>query len=94
MIEFFNGINVTLCAVAGVMFLKFWRRTDDRLFLLFAIAFWILAADWTVLAALPHFVRNPSEHNALVYSVRLLAFVLILAGIITKNRYGRRQRTP
>lgn len=86
MTSFIYGINVALCAVAGVMFFKFWLRARDRLLMLFAIAFWILAADWTVLAALPYFVPNPSEHNTLVYAVRLLAFILILVGIIEKNR--------
>ena len=80
---------MSVCIVAGVMFFKFWFRTRDGLFLSFAIAFWILAVDWVVLAMLRFFVANPSEHNALVYSVRLLAFVIILVGIVAKNRSSR-----
>lgn len=89
MTNFVYGINVALCAVAGVMFLKFWLRARDRLLLFFAISFWILAADWTALAILPYFVPNPTEHNTIVFSVRLLAFILILLGIAGKNRASR-----
>jgi hypothetical protein len=82
-------MNVALCGVAGVVFLKFWIRARDRLLLLFAIAFWILAVDWTVLAIVRHYAADPSEHSIMVYSMRLVAFILILAGIIVKNRPRR-----
>jgi hypothetical protein len=86
MTEFINGMNVALCIVAGLIFLKFWTGTRDRLFLWFSIAFWILAANRGILAILPYFTPRASEHAALIYSVRLLAFILILVAIIDKNR--------
>ena len=39
---FMLGMLVALCGVVGAFFMKFFRRTHDRLFLSFAIAFWIL----------------------------------------------------
>lgn len=90
--EFLVGISSALCLVIGLIFLKFWIQTRDRLCLLFAVAFWILAADWAVIAVLPYFSTRPSEHNVFIYSVRLLAFLLILVAIIDKNR--RRFKRP
>ena len=84
--EFLVGMSAALSLVIGLIFLKFWSRTRDRLFLLFAVAFWILGVDWAVVAVLPYFVTRPSEHDVLIYSIRLLAFVLILIAILDKNR--------
>ena len=36
--------------VAGLFFLKFWARGRDPLFIIFALAFWILAASQILLA--------------------------------------------
>ena len=48
--EFMLGSLVMACLVAGLFFLRFWRKTRDRLFLMFAIAFWILGSNWLALA--------------------------------------------
>ncbi len=32
-------------AVAGTFFLRFWRKTRDRLFILFALSFFLMAAN-------------------------------------------------
>jgi hypothetical protein len=82
--KFLFGAVVMACFVAGLFFLKFWRKTRDRLFVIFAIAFWILGANWLALA----FTQRNEVQTAL-FVVRFLAFVLILAGIIDKNRAGR-----
>ena len=37
--EFMLGGLVMGCFVAGLFFLRFWRKTHDRLFAIFAIAF-------------------------------------------------------
>lgn len=78
---FILGAIVLACAVAGLFFLRFWRKTRDRLFLIFAIAFWTLGANWLALA-----FTNQDEVRTILYIVRLLAFLLILVGIIDKNR--------
>jgi hypothetical protein len=70
--------------VAGLYFLRFWRDTRDRLFGIFAAAFWLLAAQRGALAL----TVDPTGEQVVLYSVRLLAFVLILAAIIDKNRGG------
>lgn len=83
--EFILGLIVMGCLIAGLFFLRFWRKTRDRLFAVFALAFWLLALNWALLA----FTAQDEVRPAL-YAIRLLAFVLILVGIIDKNRAARR----
>ena len=83
--QFFLGAIVLGCGVAGLFFLRFWRKTRDRLFLIFAIAFWTLGANWLALA-----FTKQDEVRTWLYVVRLLAFVFILYGIIDKNRPARK----
>lgn len=73
------------CAVAGLIFLRYWRRTSDRLFAYFAVAFWMMAINRITLAML----GDGHEASAYVYLVRFLAFLLILIGIIEKNARRR-----
>jgi hypothetical protein len=68
--------------VAGLFFLRFWRRSGDRLFAIFAVAFWMLGLQRIMLAARPAW----NGESAWLYLVRLLAFAIILAGIVDKNR--------
>jgi hypothetical protein len=82
---FIDGAVLMAFLTAGFFFLKFWRRTWDRLFLLFAISFWIMAVNRLLLS----FYINwgpPAEHITIIYVIRLLAFVVILFAIIDKNR--------
>lgn len=80
--DFLYGASAMGCAVAGLYFLRFWRESFDRLFLLFACAFWLLAANYAVLGT----VQLAHEERVYVYTVRLVAFCLILYGIFDKNR--------
>jgi hypothetical protein len=82
--QLISGALVMGYFVAGLYFLRFWRDTRDRLFGIFAAAFWLLAAQRAALAL----TTDPTGEQLLLYSVRLLAFVLILAAIIDKNRGG------
>jgi uncharacterized membrane protein HdeD (DUF308 family) len=83
MIEYFLlGVIATTCFIAGIFFLRFWRDTRDSLFLAFGIAFLIEAVNRTGML----FTERPNEASPWVYIVRLFAFLLILAGIINKNR--------
>jgi xanthine/uracil permease len=79
--QFLLGAIVLGCGVAGLFFLRFWRRTRDRLFLIFGVAFWTLGVNWLALV----FTRQ-DEVRTWLYGLRLVAFVLILVGIIDKNR--------
>ena len=79
---FLAGALVTASWVAGLLFLRYFRETRDRLFLTFALAFWVLSLNWLVLA-----VAHPSdEQRHYYYFIRLAAFLLIIWGIIVKNR--------
>ena len=80
--DFLSGLVVALCAVAGAIFLKFWRQAHDRLFGFFAGAFFLLGLNYALLAFNP----RDSEIRPYLYLVRLAAFVLIITGILDKNR--------
>jgi hypothetical protein len=66
----------------GLFFFKFWRRTEERLFGLFGAAFFVFALNWLVLGV----VQPSDESRHYAYLIRLFAFVLLLVGIIDKNR--------
>jgi len=72
--------------VAGLFFLRFWSRTKDRLFLMFALAFWLLALNHAIVA----FGDVPREELSWVYLLRLGAFSLIILAIVLKNIESRR----
>jgi hypothetical protein len=65
----------------GVFFLKFWRRTGDGLFLAFAVAFALVAAN----QAVPILFGVPSENQGYIYLLRLAAFLLIILAVLRKN---------
>lgn len=90
MIDFLAGAATLGYAAAAMFFLRFWRRTRDRLFLAFAAAFGLLAVN-QVLAAL---IEAGDERTPFVYSLRVLGFALILWAIVDKNFIdgGRRRR--
>ena len=80
-LQLIPGAIVMGYAVAGLFFLRFWRQTRDRLFLIFAISFWLLGAQRLTLAVSAEIVE---AHTGL-YLVRLFAFLLILLAIVEKN---------
>jgi hypothetical protein len=80
-----SGAIVMGYAVVGLFFGRFWKQSRDRLFLFFSLAFWVLGAQRLGLALAPGTV----EDTTIFYVVRLLAFVLILAAIVDKNRARR-----
>ena len=74
--------------VATLFFLRFWRQTQDRLFLYFAAAFALDAATRVALA-----LSHPSaEDEPLYYVGRLFTFGLIIIAIIQKNRSNSPRR--
>jgi hypothetical protein len=67
---------------AALFFLRFWRQSRDRLFFYFFSSFLVLSVSWLVLA-----LSDPGlETRPYVYLVRLLAFCLMITGIVDKNR--------
>ena len=86
MIEFLSGAVTLGFLVAALFFLRFWRKTTDRLFLAFGIAFVLLALN----QGLAQWLGAADERVAYTYLLRVLGFVLILAAIIDKNVARRR----
>jgi len=83
MIEgFLLGIIVVSSLIAGLFFLKFWRRTRDPLFLAFSAAFTIEGVNRMGFLL----VDRPNEGSPAIYIVRLFAFLIILGAIVWKNR--------
>lgn len=81
-LQLIPGAIVMGYAVAGLFFLRFWRQTRDRLFLIFAISFWLLGAQRLALALTAQVVESQTG----LYLLRLFAFLLILVAIVDKNR--------
>lgn len=80
--EFLFGALTMLSFVAGLFFLRYWRSSSDRFFAFFAIAFWALGANWALMVG-----RDPAdEYLPYFYLLRLVAFLLIVAAIVDKNR--------
>jgi ABC-type siderophore export system fused ATPase/permease subunit len=81
---FMWGVLAMASLVAALFFLRFWRESRDRLFAFFALAFAGLAANWTGLAI----INQPTDEvrQEYGYIVRLAAFVILLIGIVDKNR--------
>jgi hypothetical protein len=88
--RFMLGALVMACAIAGLFFLRFWRKTRDRLFIIFAVAFWLMGVNWLALSFTDPSAAEDAEFRAALYLIRLLAFVLILYAILEKNRVSRR----
>lgn len=69
-------------SVIGLFFLKYWCVSHDRLFGTFALAFFVFAAERITLAVIG-VISPEAEH---LFVLRLAGFILILVGIIDKNR--------
>jgi Family of unknown function (DUF5985) len=80
--DFVSGATMAAALVIAVIFFRYWHRTHDRLFLGFALGFAVFAASRLILA----FLHEDDEGRIFVYGLRLVAFLLILAAIIDKNR--------
>jgi uncharacterized membrane protein HdeD (DUF308 family) len=85
--EFLMGAISMASAVAALFFLRFWRETRDRLFAIFAAAFFLLGCTRLGLA----FSIEQTEGHTHWYWLRLLAFLLILIAIADKNRRPLRE---
>lgn len=86
---FIDGAIMMAFCVAALCFLKFWRRTHDRFFLWFSLAFWIMAINRLFMVLLAPDRLVPDEKHAMLYVVRLVAFAILLLAIFEKNRKPR-----
>ena len=76
---FVAGLLTMGYLLAALYFLRFWKRSGERLFVFFALAFALLATQRMGLILL-------TFDSTWLYALRLLAFVLLLVGILEKNR--------
>lgn len=73
--------------VAGLFFLRFWKSTQDRFFLFFAVSFFIEGVNRILLG--PSSEGEGTQQN-IYYILRLVAYGLILLAIWDKNRPGNK----
>ncbi|WP_207541166.1 DUF5985 family protein [Sabulicella rubraurantiaca] len=81
MIDFTAGLITAGYFIAGLFFLRFWRRTRDSLFVAFWLAFWLFALN----QALVPLSGLPREEASWLYLLRLAGFGLIIGAILLKN---------
>jgi len=75
------GAIVMVCLTISLYMLRSWRSTRDRFFLFFAASFAISAAARLFLGLLPH----ASEHEPLIYLLRLGSMLVVVFAILDKN---------
>jgi hypothetical protein len=82
-----GGIMVGFLA-CGFFFYRFWRKTNDSLFGVFAVSFWILAIERVFLLATVNLADLSGQHElrGYVYWIRFTAFLLIIIAFLLKNR--------
>lgn len=75
-------VSATAALVVALVFFRFWRDSGDRLFGSFGAAFTLLSLSWALLA-----LFSPTEEaRPYIYAIRLLAFTVMIVGIVDKNR--------
>jgi hypothetical protein len=89
LVAFLGGMATMGFLLAGLFFFRFWKRTKDSLFAKFGIAFWLLAAN----QAFINVSGIAREDLSWVYSLRILAFVMLIYGIVGKN-IGQKNHGP
>jgi hypothetical protein len=82
LIYFLSGAVTLGFFVAGLFFLRFWRRTGDTLFLAFSLAFGLLGLAQSIIAVTNVYF----EDRSVAYLIRLAAFAIIIVAIGRKNR--------
>lgn len=86
MYNFLSGMVTMGYLTAALFFFRFWWRTGDLLFVLFAVAFVCFAGN----QALTVVLVIPRDEQSWTYLLRLLGFGLLIFGIVGKN-VGRKK---
>lgn len=81
-----DGARVFASLVVALCFLRLARSSGDRLYHAFAISFVLLALSSTLVG----FDLELGEASVLAFVPRLIAFMLIIAAIVDKNRRAKR----
>lgn len=79
------GAIGTLSLVAALVFLHYWKSTRDRFFLFFSLSFLLEGVNRIAI----YESVGLNEDAPGYYLVRLVAYGLILAAIVDKNRRSR-----
>jgi Family of unknown function (DUF5985) len=78
---FLYGMNTMGFLVAGLFFLRFWRKTSDALFAAFSAAFLLFAID-----QLSHALQEtPPSAQGWAFFFRLAGFGLLIFAVLGKN---------
>jgi len=80
-LTFTYGLQTALALVAALFFVRYWKTSHDRLFAFFAAAFVALGGNWAALS-----LRVSQQHVPYIYVLRLVGFLILLAGIYDKSR--------
>jgi hypothetical protein len=81
-VAFLHAVSATAAWISATMFLRYWRDSRDTLFALFAVAFVLLGLSWALLS-----IFNPvGDASPYVYGLRLVAFLVLIAAVVQKNR--------
>jgi hypothetical protein len=80
--QMLSGAIAVASLLVALFFFRFWRHTRDRFFLYFALSFLIEAGNRVALGL----AIGANEDDAIFYSIRLVAYGLILMAIWQKNR--------
>lgn len=83
--DFLTGVLVMASVAVAAFFWRYWRKTRDRFFAYFAVAFLLMALNRLALM----WVGREHESVAALYGLRLFSFLLILLAIWQKNRAHR-----
>jgi len=81
MIEFISGMAAMGFLVAALLFVRYWRKTRDTLFIAFGAAFCLFALS-EGLELLP---ENYGGASSVAFLPRLLGFCLLIVAILAKN---------
>ena len=82
-VVFLWGVSACACGGISVAFASWQRRTKDRLFGWFALAFALLGVERVVALTSEQFLESRSP---LIFVLRLVAFAIIIVAIVEKNR--------
>jgi len=82
MIDLLSGVLIAEYATIALFFLRFWSKSRDRLFAMFAAAFFVLAVQRSAIAL----TQEILEQQAPLYLLRLAAFIVIIVAIVDRNR--------
>jgi len=82
MMSFISGAVMMGFWTISLFFLRFWRTTQDRLFGMFSLTFFLLAIERLCI----EIMKEQIETHGYFFLIRLAAFIILIVAIIDKNR--------